>query len=327
MHMIQESFHIHPYSSFRLDLTVWALRRRGHNQVDRWNGTPYTRVLLIDQVPVKVEVSQLHPASPPHLLVNVWSTAPGVDLSTRVKEILQRMLGFSLDLTGFYALSRYDPAVSPLAQKFVGMKPLRFPSFFETLLNAFACQQVTLDVGLLLLNRLTEAYGKPFVDSQTVRAFPRPEEITTASIGNLRALGFSRQKARAMIELATRLTQEPHMMSPLEGMNNEEMVATLSSLRGVGRWTAEYVLLRGLGRLETFPGDDVGAQRNIQRLLHLPEKPTYEMIKALIASWSPYAGLIYFHLLLEALEKKGVVEAAQHSLSQVCASNAGRISC
>lgn len=117
------------------------------------------------------------------------------------------------------------------------------------------------------------------------------------------------------------------MMSPLERMNNEEAVAALSSLRGVGRWTAEYVLLRGLGRLETFPGDDVGAQRNMQRLLQLTEKPTYEMIKALTAAWSPYAGLIYFHLLLEALEKKGVVEAAQHSLSQERASDPGRISC
>ncbi len=310
--MIQESFGVHPHPPFRLDLTVWALRRRAHNRIDQWDGTTYTRVLLVDQVPVKVEVSQLHTPSPPDLQVNVWSLEPGAGLSTRVKEALQHMLGFSLDLAGFYALAEQNPTVSPLVQRFMGMKPPRFPSLFEALLNAFACQQVTLDVGLLLLNRLTETYGLRFADGEDVyHAFPRPEEIAAASIEDLRALGFSRQKARAMLELATRLTQEPHALSPLEGMTNEEVSSALLPLRGVGRWTAEYVLLRGLGRLETFPGDDVGAQRNLQRLLHLAEKPTYDTIKALTAPWNPYAGLIYFHLLLDALEKHGVVAAAR----------------
>lgn len=306
--MIQESFCIHPRPPFRLDLTVWALRRRARNQIDQWDGAMYTRVLLIDQVPVKVEVSQPHSPSP-DLQVNIWSPEPRVGLSTRVQEVLQRMLGFSLDLTGFYTLAEHDPTMSALAQRFVGMKPPRFPSLFEALLNAFACQQVTLEVGLLLLNRLTETYGLSFADGQTIsHAFPRPEEIAGASIEDLRMLGFSRQKARAILELATRLTQEPHALSPLEGMNGDAVREMILSLRGVGRWTAEYVLLRGLGRLETFPGDDVGAQRNLQRLLHLAEKPAYETIKALTAPWFPYAGFIYFHLLLDALEKQGVVQ-------------------
>src|SRR5579884_18481 len=320
--MIQESFCVHPHPPFRLDLTVWALRRRAHNRIDQWNGTTYTRVLVIDQVPVKVGVSQLHPPSPPDLQVNVWSPKPSVGLSTRVQEVLQRMLGFSLDLTDFYTLTEHDPTVSALVQRFVGMKPPRFPGLFEALLNAFACQQVTLDVGLLLLNRLTETYGLRFADAQaTSHAFPRPEEVASASIEDLRMLGFSRQKARAMLELATRLTQEPHTLSPLEGMTNEAVRATVSSLRGVGRWTAEYILLRGLGRLETFPGDDVGAQRNLQRLLHLAEKPTYDTIKALTAPWNPYAGLIYFHLLLDVLEKQGVIQAARLPLPQGSATN------
>jgi DNA-3-methyladenine glycosylase II len=90
-------------------------------------------------------------------------------------------------------------------------------------------------------------------------------------------------------------------------MNNEEASTYLSPIRGVGRWTAEYVLLRGLGRLDMFPGDDVGAQKNLQRLLHLAEKPSYGTIKAATSAWQPYAGLVYFHLLLDNLSKKGVL--------------------
>ncbi len=96
----------------------------------------------------------------------------------------------------------------------------------------------------------------------------------------------------------------------LEVMNDEEAKTSLSSIRGVGRWTAEYILLRGLGRLDTFPGDDVGAQKNLQQLLHLEEKPSYEKVKELTSPWHPYAGFIYFHLLLGKLYKQGILSQA-----------------
>ncbi|HEV7235362.1 MAG TPA: hypothetical protein VGN15_04215 [Ktedonobacteraceae bacterium] len=306
--MIQESFLVQPHAPFRLDLTVWALRRRAHNRIDQWDGATYTRVLVVDQVPVKVCVSQQQAGTTPKLLVNVWSPRPFEHLSAKIRAVLQRMLGLDIDLTGFYTMAKRDTAVDALAQRFLGMKPPRFPSLFEAFLNAFACQQITLDVGMLLLNRLTEMYGIKFDDGQTVcSAFPRPEEVATASGESLRALGLSRQKARAMTELAAALVHAQRDFSPLESMNNEEVITSILPIRGVGRWTAEYVLLRGLGRIDTFPGDDVGAQKNLQRLLYLTEKPTYEAIKAITAPWQPYAGLVYFHLLLDTLEKKGVL--------------------
>ena len=306
--MIQESFLVQPRAPFRLDLTVWALRRRAHNRIDQWDGATYTRVFVVDQVPVKVCVSQQQAGTPPKLLVNVWSPKPLEHLSSKIRAVLQRMLGFDIDLTGFYTVAKSDTTLYALSQHFLGMKPPRFPSLFEAFLNAFACQQITLDVGMLLLNRLTATYGITFADGQTVcSAFPRPEEIATASGESLRALGFSHQKARAIIELAAALVHTQRDFSLLKGMNNEEVSKYILPIRGVGRWTAEYVLLRGLGRLDMFPGDDVGAQKNLQRLLHLAEKPSYETIKAATAAWQPYAGLVYFHLLLDNLSKKGVL--------------------
>ncbi len=218
------------------------------------------------------------------------------------------MLGFQVDLSGFYHLSHADTTIASLAQQFQGVKPPRFPSIFEALLNAFACQQVSLDVGILLLNRLTETYGMKFDEDQpALFAFPEPKALATASVERIRTLGFSHQKARAITELATALVNHQRDFSLLEGMTNAAACTYLSSLRGVGRWTAEYVLLRGLGRLDTFPGDDVGAQKNLQQLLHLGEKPTYEYIKTVTAPWRPYAGFVYFHLLLEKLYRQGLL--------------------
>jgi DNA-3-methyladenine glycosylase II len=90
-------------------------------------------------------------------------------------------------------------------------------------------------------------------------------------------------------------------------MANREAIAYLSRLRRIGRWSAEYVLLRGLGRLDTFPGDDIGAQNNLQRLFHLAERPTYDHIRQLSSPWHPYEGVVYFHLLLEKLRANGVI--------------------
>ena len=309
--MIQESFLVHPRSPFRLDLTVWVLRRRATNRIDWWDGTHYTRIFVVDSVPAKVCVSQRQTDNKPELLVKVWSPAPVEQVSSRIREALQRMLGLQVDVTGFYTLAEKDHLLSPLAQHFLGLKPPRFPSLFEALLNAFACQQVSLDVGIMLLNRLTATYGVQFDDGQTVfSAFPEPAALANTSLERIRTLGFSHQKARAITELATTLVNNQRDFSILESMNGEEVKISLSSLRGVGRWTAEYVLLRGLGRLDTFPGDDVGAQKNLQQLLHLEEKPSYEKVKELTSPWHPFAGFVYFHLLLDKLDKQGILSQA-----------------
>lgn len=103
----------------------------------------------------------------------------------------------------------------------------------------------------------------------------------------------------------------PQELLSLETRSNEEICQRLLPLRGVGRWSAEYVLLRGFGRIEVFPGDDVGAQKNLQALFALADKPTYEQIQELTARWQPYAGFVYFHLLLDKLARKGFLSAEQ----------------
>ena len=307
--MTEETFWLDLLPPFRLDLTVWALRRRASNQIDQWDGATYTRVLVLDGQPVKVAVSQPRASASERLLVTATSRTPLVDLPGSIGGILARMLGCRVDISAFADLARRDPTISDLARRFQGLKPPRFPSLFEALLNAFACQQVSLDVGLLLLNRLTQQYGLAWEDEQGTRAaFPGPEQLVTVSLDQFRELGWSRQKARAALELASLLVQEPSAFSSLETLSNEQICQMILPLRGVGRWSAEYVLLRGLGRIDMFPGDDVGAQNNLKRLLALDEKLTYARIKALTTRWQPYAGFVYFHLLLRNLDQKGLLQ-------------------
>jgi DNA-3-methyladenine glycosylase II len=92
--------------------------------------------------------------------------------------------------------------------------------------------------------------------------------------------------------------------------SDTELRARLLQLHGVGRWTAEYVSLRGLGRLHVFPGDDVGAQKSLARWLGRPAPLDYRGVATAVQRWQPYAGMLYFHLLLDGLTKSGAVEPA-----------------
>ncbi|MGH9017983.1 MAG: hypothetical protein ACRDY1_09580, partial [Acidimicrobiales bacterium] len=94
-------------------------------------------------------------------------------------------------------------------------------------------------------------------------------------------------------------------LEALEHAGDDEALGTLLGLSGIGRWSAEYALLRGLGRLHVLPGDDVGARNNLRRRFGLAPSAGYEAVAELSSAWSPYGGLVYFHLLLDALDGAG----------------------
>ena len=107
--------------------------------------------------------------------------------------------------------------------------------------------------------------------------------------------------------MSHKISNDERLFENLVHESNDNIVKFLCQFKGIGRWSAEYVLLRGLGRIEMFPGDDVGARNNLQSLLHLKTKLDYQKIAEITKKWYPYAGFIYFHLLLQKLNNKGLL--------------------
>lgn len=306
--MERSAFELEPVPPFRLDLTVWILRRRPDNVVDRWDGEVYRRVLVLDGVPVEVAARQLGPVESSRLAVELAAERLPPGAEERAGELLARMLGLRVDLAGFYRLAAEDPRLSRLVERFRGAKPTRYLTVFEALVNAIACQQVTLTLGIQILNRLALAHGPRYEDGDgSYPAFPRPADLARLEPAALRALGFSRQKAEAILSLAEGVVAGDLCLDDLERLDDAAAEERLRTLRGVGRWTAEYVLLRGLGRLHVFPGDDVGGQRNLRRWLGLDGPLSYDRVRALLEPWRAYGGLLYYHLLLQRLEERGVL--------------------
>ncbi len=305
------STNIKPRPPFRLDLTVWALRRQPHNQIDRWDGKTYCRVFVVDGVPVMVDVTQEGSTESPQLRVHISGnmTAAEESIKRKLRLLLMKVLGTSENVQEFYRIAGTHRKLNALAQKFIGLRPPRFPSVFEAVVNAFACQQLSLNVGITLLNRLSETYGASLrSETGLIHAFPTPKDLATATPSVLRRLGFSSHKGHAIVSLACAVLDKRVNLERLASKNNQDAAAELREIKGVGRWTAEYVLLRGLRRLSVFPGDDVGAQNNLKWFLSLKKRPDYETIQRIMHRWKPYGGFVYFHFLIRKLWDKGLLQ-------------------
>src|SRR5271165_890707 len=147
------SFTVEVAPPFRLNLTVWALRRRSINQIDRWECTTWRRSVFAGDAPVELAVRQVGSIDTPRLHVDMAEAGSKAPRSL-IRRMLDRMLGLDIDLAPFYRIAARDPRLHDLAIRFRGLRPPRFPTVFEALVNGIACQQLSLEAGLTLLNRL-----------------------------------------------------------------------------------------------------------------------------------------------------------------------------
>lgn len=286
-------------------MTAWALRRRPGNLIDRWDGETYRRVLAVEGKPFKVAVTQSQTANP-RLHITISGGRMDRAAKLEIQRTVRRLLGTQVDLAGFYRMAARDRQFSPLVRRFQGLKPPQFPSIFEALINGIACQQISLAAGLQLLNRLAQRFS-PFVREADSRsyAFPRPEELAAADPAEIRKMGFTSQKARAIIEASQAVVEGWLDFHRLARMSDEEALRRLMELPGVGRWTAEYTLLRGMGRRHIFPAGDIGARNALGRWLRLPKPLQAEEARQVLDRWKPFAGMLYFLMLMNGLDEAG----------------------
>lgn len=318
-----------PPQPFRLDLTALALVRRPNNRIDTWRSGIYRR-----WVP---ERDPHGPEPVPQFLLEVGTggdrgqgnrpggetdqllvRATGSQKEERLARLAERavthMFGLDVDLAPFYALAAGSAELGPLVERMKGLRPPRYPGAYQALLNAVPCQQVTLVLGLRLLEDLARRYGPGnggSAEADEAGPLPLPDAtaLATAQPEALTALGLSRAKARTLIELAQACVTGELDLSALRDAPNEAASERLQELFGVGRWTSDYVLLRGLGRLDVFPHGDSGARNGLARFLGAAGKPSYEWVAETVAPWRPYAGFVYLHLLVDGMRRSGAFGA------------------
>lgn len=160
---------------------------------------------------------------------------------------------------------------------------------YEALVRAIAYQQLHGRAAEAILGRLIAI----FPDTP----FPQPQQILSTTDEAIRACGFSASKIRAIKGIATAALEGGIPTSAVAGtMNDEELIRQLITLRGVGRWTVEMLLIFTLGRPDVLPVDDFGVRESWRKLKGLPAQPKPRELAELGKAWSPYRSIAAWYL-------------------------------
>jgi DNA-3-methyladenine glycosylase II len=177
------------------------------------------------------------------------------------------------------ALASREPAFARVIEKHGMPEPRSSNRGAETLLRTIVGQQVSVAAARSMWSKLEAAFGSP----------PDLKTLLKASDEELRAAGMSRQKSgyiRSLAELV--LSGELDLENLPE--DDEEAIALLTKIKGIGRWSAEIYLLFAEGRHDVFPAGDLAVLIEIGRLLGMDDKPTEKQLRELAEAWRPYRG-------------------------------------
>ncbi len=281
---------------YRLDLTATVLRRLSTNVVDVFDGQTYRRMVGGFSEPALLEVAQ---SAPDRLAVRV-AGSDGMGIAS----LVGRMLGAQVELAHFYAAAAEFPWLEKIAAAARGVKPPRYPSLWEAIVNAVVFQQVSIHAAAAILRRVIE-HSEPLrtFGSTVLAPFPPPNVIVDADPLALRAAGLSTNKIVALRTLGRAVLDGELDEARLETLGTDELVAHLATFKGIGPWTAAVVALRGFGRLDIFPMKDSGVARGLKDLSGDPDVD----VTALLARLGPQRGMLYYHLLLGRLAARGEI--------------------
>lgn len=263
-------------------------------KVDLLGRASYQRVVKVGDKYTLFTAYQETPADKPEIIVEFKSEVDKQEL----KEKLEWMFGFGESLKEFYQMAKNDPIMSKAVKQLYGLLPIRTATIFEMVISAITEQQISLAVAVKIRARLVKKFGESLkIDGEKFYAFPTPEKLSSLKIDDLLKVGLSRQKADYIIGFSKKVASGEFDVERLKKKSNEEVVEKLTQIKGLGIWTAEYVLARGLGRTDVFPADDLGVRTAVGRLYGIGKPVSAQEARRVLAKWKPYRRYATFYIL------------------------------
>lgn len=184
-------------------------------------------------------------------------------------------------------LAQADPVLAELIERYglVARERNRPPLY--ALMGAIVGQQISVKAAAAIMGRLLALLPA----GQQVSA----EALAEVPFEQLRAVGLSTAKAKYMHDLASRIASGALDLEQLPTLDDEDVIAQLCQVKGIGRWTAEMFLIFSLGRLDVLAVDDLGLRAGIQRAYGLAELPKSAAIRAMAEPWRPYRTIATFY--------------------------------
>ena len=176
-------------------------------------------------------------------------------------------------------LSNIDPIMADTITQVGPCTLTPNPDIFEALVDAIISQQISVKAADAIVTRVRAA---------TPNGVITPEALAPFDFAALRALGLSTPKVRYIHNLVAQITSGQLDLARLPGLDDEAVIEQLVALKGIGRWTAEMILIFSLGRTDVLPVDDLGLLEGVRTAYGLPVRPTRKEMLARGELWRPY---------------------------------------
>ncbi|MFB7640802.1 DNA-3-methyladenine glycosylase family protein [Peribacillus butanolivorans] len=207
---------------------------------------------------------------------------------------------FDLDtnLLPFYELAKNDPLLQRPVSQFYGLRNMGIPDLFEAIAWGILGQQINLTYAYTLKRRLVERFGKSVeYEGEKYWLFPTPEVIANLTVEDFVEMKMTVKKCEYLIGVAQLMVRGD--LTKEELLNAKDVKAAekmLTKIRGIGPWTANYVLMRCLRFPAAFPIDDVGLHNSMKLVMETEAKPTKEEILKLSGAWANWESYATFYL-------------------------------
>lgn len=269
----------------------------GEDPANRLSGGVFRRALKVDGRWRGYELTWTGGPDEARLTVSVPGARSARSVDAAVAEV-RHICGLDMDLGSFYRAAAADPVLARLIPRLYGLRPTLSPRAFEMLVGSVCAQQVNLTFAFAVRGRLVRRFGTPVrVHGETVYAFPEPSTLARARVGDLRGMQFTARKAEYIVGLAGRVASGDLDLGALSACPNEEVIERVTAVRGLGRWTAEWFLARGLGRGDVCPAGDLGVRKAFAHFYNRGRELSERSIRRRAAAWGSHQNLAVHYLL------------------------------
>ncbi len=201
-----------------------------------------------------------------------------------------------------YASLGCDPVFESLIKRHYGYRMVRAPDLFETLFTVILGQQISVAAANAQRRRLLDFFANSIeYRGQAVVVMVDAARVADTPVETFKNLGISRQKIRYLREAACWAAEGRLERNVLEKLSRDEAIEYLRAIPGVGQWTAEIVLMRGVGDMDIFPADDIGLQKAVQTLYQMDQRPSAADLRDFAARWQGWRSYAALYLWMDCM--------------------------
>jgi DNA-3-methyladenine glycosylase II len=294
MHVIR-LYPVAPYD-FHLSAIIFS---GGDPQIRTYENRIFWQVLDIRGTAVLAEVFSKGTADTPELYLTIRpDDALSGNGKTAAVDLISSMFNINEDLTPFYRAMEKDNMMASHVSHLRGVKTPTTPTVFEALVDSVIEQQISLRAAQSIEKRLIRAVGSQLaLEDMVYYGYPTSRTLAETPDPTFRACGLTCRKGEFIRDISRQI-----LFGVLDPENfrvytdTETIISELMKIRGIGRWTAELTILRGLHRPDAFPADDIGVRRFIARFYLNGKKISSVEARSFAERWGAWKGFAAYYL-------------------------------